>query len=394
MTNLTLVPDLLAAGGLAAVTAGAFAAARFAARPIVAARLHPPVTILKPLCGDEPGLEAALASICAQDYPVFQLVLGVGTHDDPALETVRRIRARFPGHAIDIVVAPAPPGANRKIANLLTMMPAARHDVLVFSDSDLHVAPDYVAHIVAALERPGTGLVTTVCVGLPTARGWVAKLGATAISHSFLPSVFLSRALGRADCLGTTMALRRDTLGRVGGLQALLAHLGDDNVLGRRVRELGLDVALAATVPRTAVPETSIRDLWQHELRWARTIRALEPFLFATSIIQYPLFWATLAVCLSGCSLLSVVLFAAGWMTRAAAARATDRLFHTGRSSPLWLLPARDIMSATVVLASYCGARVVWRGNVLRATGYRPRTASTGPNSAASSAALSLETFP
>ncbi len=373
MTILTLCADLLVACGLAAVLAGALAARRFIVRPRNRPAFRPPVTILKPLCGLEPRLEEALASICAQDYPVFQIVFGVCASDDPSLETVRRIRQRFPDHDIATIVAPAPSGTNRKIGNLLNMLPAARHDILVCSDSDLHVAADYLDQVVASLERPGAGLVTTVCTGLPTATGFAARLGASAISHSFLPSVFLSRALGRADCLGTTMALRRETLARIGGLRALLAHVGDDNVLGRRVRALGLDVALTATVPMTAVPETSFGDLWQHELRWARTIRALEPILFATSIVQYPLFWATLAIALSGASSASLLLFGVAWATRAAAALWTDRLFRTGLATPVWLLPARDILSASIVVASYVGARVVWRGNTLRARGYRLR---------------------
>ena len=87
-------------------------------------------------------------------------------------------------------------GSNRKISNLINMMRHARHDVLVSSDSDLHVAPDYLERLVAALEPPGVGLVTTVCHGLPTVPGLAARLGATGISHCFTPGALLSRALG------------------------------------------------------------------------------------------------------------------------------------------------------------------------------------------------------
>ena len=327
MTILSSAADLLAACGLFAVLAGARLTSRFASIPARPPRLRPPVTILKPLCGDEPRLEAALASICDQDYPVVQIVFGARDPDDPALAAVRRVQARFPDHDITIAIG-AGRGANRKIANLLNMLPAAKHDILVCSDSDLHVSRDYLERIVASLEQPRTGLVTTICTGLPTSAGLAARLGASAITHSFLPSVLLSRALGRADCLGTTMALRRDTLARIGGLEALVPHVGDDNVLGRRVRRLGLGVALAPTVPGTAVPETSLRVLWQHELRWARTIRALEPFLFATSIVQYPLFWATLG--LTGLTASSAILFAAAWATRGFAAAWTDRALRSG----------------------------------------------------------------
>lgn len=378
MTLLLRAAEILCVGGLMSVCAGAAATSRFlAARPPVA-RNRPPVTVLRPLCGDEPGLEAALVSICEQDYPAYQLVFGLQSGSDPALPILRRVQARFPDRDIDIVVDPTRHGPNPKISNLLNMMPAARHDILVCSDSDLHVPRVYLDRITASLDPPQTGLVTTVCTGLPTNDTLASRLGAASITHSFLPGVLISRALGRADCLGTTMALSRATLKQIGGFEALSDHVGDDNVLGQRVRGLGLGVALAAIVPKTSVPETTVRSLWQHELRWARTIRALEPFLFATSAIQYPLFWGAMSVLLSAGSSMSIALFAASWALRAAVARRIGRALDA-HPAPFWLLPFRDCMSALVVAASYLGARVVWRGHVLTAGGYRIRSAGALP---------------
>lgn len=348
-----------------AVMAGLWAVARFARLAPDVGQDLPPVTVLKPLCGDEPLLMAALASICVQDYPGMQIVFGVQDPADPALEVVTQVRRRFPACDISVVIDTATHGPNRKIGNVINMLPAARHDILVISDSDLHVAPDYLRQVVAALHEPGAGLVTTVCRGLPTSGGWTARLGASAISHSFLPGALLSRVLGREDCLGTTMALRRDTLARVGGLHALVGHLADDNVLATRVQQLGLRVGLAATVPMTAVPEASWRALWQHELRWARTIRALEPMLFATSTLQFPLAWAGLTLAVSGGAAWACGLFLLAWVVRAGAALGTDRLLSGRASAPIWLLPLRDAMSVGQVVASYLGARVVWRGHVM-----------------------------
>lgn len=354
---------------IGAVMAGALAVHRFARQTHPAARNGPAVSVLKPLCGDEPMLDAALASICCQDYPNMQVVFGVQDPGDPALAVARRMQARFPERDIVVVVNGAMHGPNRKIGNLINMLPSVRHDILVFSDSDLHVPLDYVGRIVGALGAPGAGLVTTLCLGLPTTAGLAARLGASAISHSFVPGALMSRALGREDCLGTTMALRRDTLARVGGLGALVGHLADDNVLADRVHRLGLRVGLAGTVPMTAVPETSYRSLWQHELRWARTIRVLEPVLFATSTLQFPVFWAALAMALSGAAGWSVALFAAAWTVRAVAALWTDRALQQGAlgAAPVWLLPLRDVLSVCQVAASYLGTRVVWRGHVMQA---------------------------
>ena len=126
-----------------------------------------PVTVLKPLHGDEPLLEEALASVCRQDYPTWQVVFGVQDPADTALPVVRRLQARFPDCDIAVVVDPTTHGRNRKVANLINMLPAAKHDVLVIADSDVHVAPDWLRRLVAALEAPGVGLVTTIYTGLP-----------------------------------------------------------------------------------------------------------------------------------------------------------------------------------------------------------------------------------
>lgn len=356
-----------AAASLVAVL-GAIAVRAFAARTWPEPKRWPPVTVLKPLCGDEPMLHAALATICRQDYPELQIVFGVRDEADPALVVARAIQRQFPDRDIGVVVDRRLHGANRKISNLINMLPAARHDVLIFSDSDLHVPPDYVAQVVAALETPEVGLVTTLCVGLPTSPGLVARLGATAITHSFLPGVLLGRCLGRQDCLGTTMALRRATLDRVGGLDGLVDRLADDQVLADNIRHFGLGVGLAGVVTQTAVPEHSWRALLLHELRWARTIRAALPWSFVTSTLQFPLFWAAMCVLLSGGAAWAAMAFVASWTVRALAAWFVDgslRLRSGGSVAPFGLLPLRDLLSVGQVAASYLGRRVVWRGHVM-----------------------------
>jgi len=190
-------------------------------------------------------------------------------------------------------------------------------------------------------------------------------LGAMQIDQFFLPGALLARAMGRQDCLGATMMLRRDTLRRIGGLEALVGHLADDNLLGRLVRGLGLTVRLADTVPATTVPEATFPALWRHELRWARTIRALVPVQFAASALQYPLVWVGLAALLAGGAAWSLAWFAFAWAVRALAARGIDRALGLAFRSPVWLLPLRDLISVGVMLFSYAGRRVEWRGQHL-----------------------------
>ncbi len=368
---------VFAALGLVQAAAGCLAIQRFSAQ----ARSHPkltgprpPVTVLKPLHGDEPMLLQALTSFCVQDYPEYQIVFGVAHPSDSACAVVEQLRAEFPDADISLVANPTQHGHNRKVSNLINMLPLARHDFLVIADSDLHVAPDYLDRIVAELAQPGAGLVTTLYVGWAAAERLPERLGASQITYNFLPGTLLARALGRQDNLGVTMALRRETLAQVGGLHALVDHVADDAVLGRLVQALGLTVRLGATVPATTVSDTTIRAGFRHELRWARTIRSLAPVGFAASILQYPTAWAGLAMLLSCGAPWSLALFAGAWGMRAAIARSIDRALGpmtktcghaSALGSPLWLLPLREAMSVGVLLASYRTRRVHWRGHTL-----------------------------
>jgi ceramide glucosyltransferase len=427
------------AGGAAVLAAIGLAEALLAARLVAAfARdqgstpsFRPPVTVLKPLHGDEPLLEAALTTLCRQHYPAFQIVCGVQDAADPAVAVVRRLQERFAELDIALVVDPTLHGRNRKVGNLINMMAAARHDVLVIADADIHVRADYLDRLIAALQCPGVGLVTTLYAGLPVtasacgsprpsspgedagttsaspvadlpaspAAGLVsslpatlfARLGATQITHGFLPGALLARAFGRQDCLGATMCLHRHDLERVGGLHALVDHLADDNVLGRRIAASGLRVAMADTLTLTTVPETTLGAMFRHELRWARTTRALEPAGFAASVLRYSLAWALLTIPLTSGSLWSAGGFLVAWVLRAVAAMAVGnalaRLWtrHADPeqpnaatalafSCPVWLLPVRDLLSVAVMLASYGGRRVRWRGHDLHADSPPPLT--------------------
>jgi ceramide glucosyltransferase len=330
----------------------------------------PPITVLKPLHGDEPLLEAALESTIRQEYGTFQIVFGVQDPADPAIAVVARLRARHPDADIALVIDPTGHGQNRKIGNLINMLPSARHDVIVIADSDLHVRSDYLRRIAACLGGPGIGLATVLYAGLPASGSLPARLGASQITHGFLPGALLARAMGREDCLGATMALRRETLHRIGGLEALVRHLADDNVLGQLVLALGMRVALAPVLVATTVPEDRVAALFRHELRWARTIRALVPASHAASVLQYPLFWAALA---AACApVWGGMLFVLAWAVRAAAVRGIDRALRPllnglATPCPVWHLPLRDALSVAVWLVSHAGRRVDWRGQGLHA---------------------------
>ena len=235
---------------------------RFAAQPEPLPALVPPVSILKPLCGIDPLTELALESFFLIDYPGYQLVFGVQSSSDPVLEILDRLRTRYPAHDVALVIDNTLHGTNRKVSNMINMLPLAKHDTLVMSDADIHVPPYFLSSVISALEQPNVGLVTTLYTALPGTPHLATMLGASQINYGFLPGALLARKLGRQDCLGVTMALSRETLALIGGLQAVANHLADDQVLGRLVRAKGRALTLAHIIPATTVPEANFKELF------------------------------------------------------------------------------------------------------------------------------------
>ncbi len=367
-----LITAALTLAGFAQAGAGCLAVLRFrSAAPPPGPR--PPITVLKPLHGDEPLLEQALASFCAQVYPHMQIVFGVQDANDPSVKVVERLRRAFPDLDMELVIDPTPHGSNRKVGNLINMFPSARHDVLVISDSDMHAAPDYLASVADALAVPGTGLVTSLYTGLPVRAHFSACLGAAYINQNFAAGALMARSLGRQDCMGATMALTRETLMRIGGFPVLAPFVADDAVLGMKIRALGQKVTLAASVPATTVAEKSLGTLFRHELRWARTIRGVAPIGFAVSVIQFPAFWALLTFAMSGGAAWAGLLLLAAVAVRSASGRAVERAMGAALT-PLWLPALRDVLSMAVLLTAYMGDEVAWRGHVLH-TGNDPHVA-------------------
>jgi ceramide glucosyltransferase len=369
MAREAIVIALWAGGiaGLGYLGTAVFAAWRFGRRVGPPPSVRPPVTILKPLCGDEPELYENLRSFSVQAYPSVQVVFGLRDADDPARAVVERLIADLPGADLVLVVDDRLHGTNYKISNVINMMAAARHDLLVLADSDMRVAPDYLDQIVAPLADPGVGLVTCLYVGEPARPGLWSNLGTLFINHGFLPAVLVGQLTGgRQDCFGASAALRRSVLERFGGFAALRNRLADDHALGQAVRGLGLRVALAHHLVTDRVAEAGPTKLLRRELRWARTIRSITPFGFAGSaIITHPLPLALLAATLEGFSAPAVAALASVLVCRLVATRLVDRALASPLL-PLELVPVRDVLSFAVLIASLWSSRVEWRGRWYR----------------------------
>jgi ceramide glucosyltransferase len=321
----------------------------------------PPVTILKPVRGAGEGLYENLATFCRQDYPALQIVIGVDDPDDAAVPVVRRLKRDFPH--LDIVLAVGSlPGTNRKIANVLQMMRHARHDVLVLSDADVRVPPDYLATVVAPLADPDVGLTTCLyrAVG---GRGLAALVESLLINTWFIPMALTAGLRPLRHAFGATIAVRRDALEASGGFAPLADHLADDYLLGHRVAEAGYRVALLPSVVETFIDSTTLADVWRHQLRWVRTYRVCQPLGWALSIVTHATFWGVLAVAASGGAV-------SGWLLCAAllALRLTTlvvvlaRLGERRALRGLWLVPAADLLASALWAAGFLGRSVEWGG--------------------------------
>jgi ceramide glucosyltransferase len=361
---LGIVCLVLALAGLAYLLFAIASTVGIARRPLPPApNAAPSVTILKPLHGAEPGLLENLASFCRQHYggPV-QMICGVQNDADPAIAVVRELQAAFPGHEIQLVVDATQHGTNRKVSNLINMSRAARHELIVLADSDMRVGPDYLGHLAGALDRPGVGAVTCLYHGVPGGDSVWSQLSSLAIDSHFLASVAVGTGLGLAKpCFGSTIALRRDTLEAIGGFAIVADELADDYALGAAVRQRGLAVAIPPFTIGHVFNERSAAELARQELRWARTIRRIDPAGHAGSAMSHPLAFSILAaILLPGA--LSYGAVAAAILLRIGVCLAVEACFGI-RRHPYWLVPARDLLSFGLFLASFAGRGVSWRGH-------------------------------
>jgi ceramide glucosyltransferase len=245
------------------------------------------------------------------------------------------------------------------------MFPATRHDVLVISDSDMRVDRRYLGAVTAPLRDPSTGLVTCLYQGVSTGGMW-SELGALHINFGFLPSALVAAALGiERGCFGATIALRRETLERIGGFVPLRDELADDQRIGRAVRALGLTVALSRYLVKTRVSEPSFAGLWRHELRWARTVRTITSSGFAGSVLTHAVAIAALGVVATGFALTACIFLVISVLLRWATAGMIAAALGLAVTK-LWLLPVRDALSFAIFVASFFGRKVFWRDQLFQ----------------------------
>jgi len=322
----------------------------------------PPVSILKPLKGLDAGIYANFVSLCRLDYPEFEILFGVGDPGDPVTAVVDELRREFPGLAIRLVVVPET-CINPKAGILQALAAEARHEILVVSDSDIRVRPDYLRRVVSPLARPAVGLVTCLYRG-KSPDTFTARLEALHMGTTFLPSVLVARQfLHMRFAMGATVSLRKADLARIGGFAAVGDYLADDYHLGVKVADLGLEVRLSHYVTDIVLGPTTFREQWHREVRWAQCNRVSRPAEYPGLLLTFSapfavLFLAAAGFGPAGWAVLGSV-FALRWATAWLVAGWSDN-----REVRRWLpyLPLRDMLTALVWCFGAFGRRVVWRG--------------------------------
>ena len=366
-----LVTTLLTVAGMGYFVAAWRAAREFLAQDRGAQNgFAPGVSILKSLKGLDPGMLDAFRSHCCQEYAgEYELLFGVFTMDDLAVGAVEQLQREFPALPIRLLECPERLGCNGKVSTLAQLARHARHDFLLINDSDITVSPQYLARIMGCFgvkhSGPKVGLVTALYRG--RAHGTLtSRLEALGIATDFQAGVLLSKKLegGLSYGLGSTLAVRREALEKIGGLAVLADQLADDYELGARVFQAGFLVGLSAEVVETGVPPYTWRGFIDHQLRWARTVRDARPWGYVGLIFTHGLAWAMVNVLVCGLSSLSLALLGASgflriWlaMTVGAEVLGDDQVL-----GGLWLLPLRDLLHLGVWAAGFSGNTIVWRG--------------------------------
>jgi ceramide glucosyltransferase len=374
--SVEVLTTVLAVAGM-----GYFVAAMVAARAFLRSRraplpaFAPGVSILKSLKGIDPGMIDAFRSHCRQNYTgEFELLFGVSSLDDPAVAAVELLRLDFPHRSIRLIECPLHLGTNGKVSTLTQLAEHARYDFLLINDSDITVSPRYLeqvmAHFAPPPEQPDkalppVGLVTALYRG--RAHGTLpSRLEALGIATDFQAGVLLSKMIegGLHYGLGSTLAVSREALDKIGGLITLVDYLADDYELGARVDRAGYRVALSAEVVETAIPAYGWRGFVDHQLRWSRTVRDSRPWGYVGLLFTHGLGWALLNVLASGLSPLSLWLLGLSFFLRLTLAMTVGaEVLGDHQVLPrLWLLPLRDLAAMGIWAAGFAGNTIVWRG--------------------------------
>jgi ceramide glucosyltransferase len=354
---------LVAAAPLVYYILATLAAFRFFGRnPQTRVDYTPPVSLLKPVRGVDSGSYENFTSFCKLDYPEYEILFAVNDDSDPALPLIRQIMAEFPQKRIRLFINAKDLGANRKVNKLAMLTREAEYDVLVLTDGDVRVGPNYLREVIAPLRKMKIGAVTSFYRAI-VQDNLGAKLEAIGAASDFFAGVLMARwKEGIRFALGASIATTKDWVGKMGGFEAIADTLADDYELGLRIAKAGGEIVLSREPVWTMYPAQTLRGFWDHQLRWARTVRLCRPFSYLGLLFTQGLPWTLLAVLFAPTALIAsayvaaylVLRFAMAWTVGVWGVR--DEVLRRN----LMLVPVRDAVYFIVWLASFGSNRIHW----------------------------------
>jgi ceramide glucosyltransferase len=330
---------------------------------------HPPISILRPICGVDSKTYENLASFCQQDYPEYQIIFGVQNPQDPSMEVVKRLIKNFSSLDIQVTVNQQTLGANRKVGNLAQALTKAKYDILLLADSDVHVQPDYLRRVIQPLTNPAVGVVT--CLYRSMTKGWVTTLEALSTPTEFLPGVLVSTALeGIKFAMGQTIVIRRSVLEEIGGFAAIADYLADDFQLGFLPAQAGYQVVLSDYLIEHVMPVSTIAQSIQRQTRWMVGIRASRPWGYVGLIFTHGTVTSLLLMLATGGSIWGWSVLSVAWTMRLTMAWFVGiRCLGDPVAQKLfWLVPLRDLISFILWGYSFIGNTIEWRDRQFKLT--------------------------
>jgi len=327
----------------------------------------PPVSLLKPVRGVDFGSWENFLSFCQQDYPDYEILFAVKDESDPAVPLVERLAAEFPARRIRLLFGAEQIGSNRKVNAQILMAREAQHEVLVLTDGDVRVRPNYLREVVAPFADPKVGAVTSFYRGIaePSIGAEMEAIGA---SSDFFAGVLVAEwKEGMTFALGASIVTTKSWVAKIGGFEAIADQHSDDYELGHRIAKAGGEVQLSREIVWTMYPAQTARGFWQHQVRWARTVRLCRPWSYFGLIFTHGLPWtllAALAAASAGWPGIAVAYVAAYFVLRLTMAW-TVGVWGVGDDllrRKLWLAPLRDTIYFAVWLASFTSTRITWGG--------------------------------
>lgn len=330
---------------------------------------HPPITILKPICGIDNNAYENLASFCRQDYPTYQVIFGVQDPQDPGIAVIKQLMQAFPETDIDLIISDRAIGQNLKISNLANAAELAKHNIFLIADSDIQVTSDYLTTVVQPLQDAAVGVVT--CLYRSRFQNWISAFLALIIATEYMPPILISRKLeGMTFGLGATVVIRRSVLDEMGGFAAVADYLHDDFLLGNRPTQQGHQVVLSNYVVQHELATETIADFLKLLIRWNRNIRFSHPWgylgqLFTFGTVASLGFLLTMQGAAVGWSVLGIV-----WLARLVMAWVVGVLVLQDEAVKRywWLVPLSDLVRFALWCASFVGNTIEWRGRRLQLT--------------------------